>query len=189
LWKKWPNPEKQFKRLDNFDERSPRSQKQDNSSPLIYITIGIRMNNKTKLGIELYIVVADDDIQDHQLIGKAVKKCNLNHIVTSVYNGVQLMNLLLKKEFYKTDTTRIPDLIILNLKMPVLDGFGALSEIKKHQELKNIPIYTLSEANLNYEKKAMSLGSRLEELNGLVMRICEEIGSQKINQDNRGSNA
>jgi two-component system, response regulator len=97
--------------------------------------------------VDLFVVVADDDLEDHRLITDAVKDCHLNHIVTSVYNGSQLMDLLLKRGFYAVEHTRLPDLLILDLRMPVMDGVQVLREMHKHPELAGIPVFVLSDAH------------------------------------------
>jgi CheY-like chemotaxis protein len=133
--------------------------------------------------VDLYIVIADDDIDDHKLITQAVKECNLNHIVTSVYNGSQLLNLLTKQGFYKSEASRRPDLILLDLKMPILDGFEVLKKIQEDPELSDIPIYTLSDTAFNDDKdRALALGSKkhyakplnYEDLRNLIGSICQE---------------
>ena len=131
--------------------------------------------------VELYIVVADDDLEDHELIKKAVKECDLNYIVTSVYNGMQLMNLLLKKGFYKTEFTRNPDLVILDLKMPIMDGYEALSQIRANPELADIPVHVISESgSADDRRKLVEAGAdgfytkpfSFDELLKLVGGIC-----------------
>jgi len=138
---------------------------------------------------KLYIVVADDEIEDHKLIKGAIKKCDVNYIVTSVYNGMQLMDLLLKRDFYKTDSFRAPDLIILDLKMHLLDGLEALNQIAEHPHLREIPVYVLTVSRDNKDKdealrkgacavysKPLNRGS----LDELVKSICEvELGRKR----------
>jgi CheY-like chemotaxis protein len=111
--------------------------------------------NKPHHHVNLYIVVADDDIEDHELIKKAVRECDVNSIVTSVYNGQQLMDLLLRKDFYKTDLSKKPDVIILDLKMPIMSGSEALEQIKSNPDLDQIPIYILTGSN-NHEERSVS---------------------------------
>lgn len=58
-------------------------------------------------------------------------------------------------------TESIPDIILLDLIMPVKDGFGVLEELSKNIQAKNIPVLIFS--TLGQEKdieKAMSLGAR-----------------------------
>jgi len=141
------------------------------------------MKQITKTKVDLFVVIADDDIEDHKLITRAVKDCNLNHIVTSVYNGRQLLDLLEKNGFYRTDINRQPDLIILDLKMPIMDGFEVLREIRNNTEFETIPIFVLSEStDPDTKMKSLSLGARkfftkpfsYEELKSLMRGVCEE---------------
>jgi CheY-like chemotaxis protein len=134
--------------------------------------------------VNLYIIVADDDMQDHELIKKAVSQCGLNHIVTSVYNGLQLMNLLLGKGFYKTDGLRLPDAIILDLKMQVMDGFEVLEKIRGLDKFKDIPVYVLSgSSSPRDKKKALELGANgfytkpvnYAQLAKAVREICDSV--------------
>src|SRR5437868_8471624 len=118
------------------------------------------MQEDTEKNSDLYIVVADDDIEDHSQIKKAIKECDLNYIVTSVFNGLQLIDLLLKRDYYKTDTFRKPDAIFLDLRMRVMDGFEVLSQIKEYENLNTIPIYIFTVSDQEKDrKKALALGA------------------------------
>jgi CheY-like chemotaxis protein len=136
----------------------------------------------------LYIVVAGDDINDHQAIKNAFKEHNLSYIVTSVFNGQQLMNLLLKEEFYRTDSYRKPDLIILDLKMKVMNGLEVLDKIQSYQSLSDIPIFILNSGAENDEKilasgvkQIFKKPLRSEELDRLLARTSElETGNQHL---------
>jgi two-component system response regulator len=130
----------------------------------------------------LYFVVADDSSEDQELIKKAIKDCGLNFIVTSVFNGAQLLDLLLKRGYYKTDSYRPPDVIILDLKMHLMDGFEALKKIKENGSLRNIPVYVLTVSGSETEKqRALSLGAERvfrkplepDNLKGFIEEICD----------------
>ena len=163
-----------------FDSRNKRK---DNNAASVKPEGGKKRERSTGKKIDLYVVVADDDVDDHKLIIKAVKDCGGNNLVTSVYNGLQLMNLLLRKGFYKVDSDRNPDIIILDLKMPVMDGYQALKEIKSHERLKEIPVFVLTDATSEDEaEKVTGLGAdrfyskpfSYEELKHLMDDICAE---------------
>jgi two-component system response regulator len=156
----------------------------------------IDMTENTQTKVDLFVVIADDDLEDHKLITRAIKECNLNHIVTSVYNGSQLMNLLHKKGFYKSEYTGLPDLIILDLKMPVLSGFEVLQELQQSETLKKIPIYVLSDSNSPADRElAESFGVirfyskpfTYKVLRDLMTSICQqarEVKTSNINGEN-----
>jgi len=138
--------------------------------------------SEQKLKIDLYIVVADDDPDDHQLIKDALKECNQNHIVTSVYNGEQLLDLLNNTGFYKRELLRDPDMIILDMRMPILSGMDVLKIIKSSEKLKHIPVFILSEMNMKHDvQTAMNLGIedfflkplKYEALRDLMGEVCK----------------
>lgn len=125
-----------------------------------------------------HILIADDDLDDHYIIKDAIEKMNVNHEFTSVYNGLELIQLL--KGTGKTGEKLIPDLIIMDLNMPLLDGLGALDQIKASEELQDIPVYILSTSRFDYDKqRAMELGAnnfyskpyKFEELKEIIKEI------------------
>jgi CheY-like chemotaxis protein len=106
----------------------------------------------------LNIVIADDDSDDHLLAQQAINELGVDSQIFSVYDGFQLLDLLLKRKSYETDNSPLPDLILLDINMPLLNGFGALAQIKANDQLKNIPIYVLS---TSHSKTDMLLARRL----------------------------
>ena len=138
--------------------------------------------------VDLYIIVADDDPDDHEIVKKAVSDCRANYLVSSVYNGQQLLDLLEGKEFYKTRSFKIPDMIVLDLKMPVMDGFEVLDKIKKDKRFLSIPIHVLSDSPDDPDKdRAIELGAtsfhtkplRYGELLNIMKKICEKTTDAK----------
>lgn len=85
---------------------------------------------------EIHIVLADDDVDDCLLTQEAFQSSGLSNTMTVVNNGEELLQYLKSNEK--------PDLILLDLNMPCMDGFEALVEIKKNPELKSIPIIILT---------------------------------------------
>jgi len=105
------------------------------------------------------IVIADDDPDDHYLVKQALNELDSTTETTSVYNGLQLLDLLLRRGTYK-NMNELPDVILLDINMPLLDGFEALKEIRKHRELSTIPVYIMSTSQSNEDRrKAIELGA------------------------------
>lgn len=127
------------------------------------------------------IVVADDDVDDQALVKEGFEDCKVQVDVVSVFNGLELMDYLLKRARYKA-VQAAPDLIILDLNMPLMDGFNALKEIREHN-ITNIPIYIITTSKSKADKdKAMELGASgffskgfsSEDIKKVMMSICQE---------------
>lgn len=86
----------------------------------------------------LKIILAEDDKEDQELFIDALDETDVSSEVTTVENGQQLMDTL--KDKSKPD----PDIIFIDVDMPVKGGKQALEEIKKDDELRDIPSVMLS---------------------------------------------
>lgn len=84
------------------------------------------------------IYLADDDSDDRAFFSDALSEIPISTSIEEFSNGVDLMSFLLKKE------NKIPDVIFLDLKMPMMDGFECLSDIRDLDSLKNIPVVIYS---------------------------------------------
>ncbi|KKQ98577.1 MAG: hypothetical protein UT24_C0009G0077 [Candidatus Woesebacteria bacterium GW2011_GWB1_39_12] len=96
------------------------------------------------------ILVAEDD----KFLANAyrVKLTKASYDVTLVADGEETLAALQKGKF---------DLIILDLVMPKKDGFSVLSEMKKNDEWKNIPVIVASNLGQKEDiEKAMGLGAK-----------------------------
>ena len=95
---------------------------------------------KTKI-----VLLAEDDADDIYLIGEAIDECGLDARVLNVQDGEELLQMLRHQDKYQSskDWPR-PDLILLDLNMPLKDGREALSEIKADPDLCTIPVVVLT---------------------------------------------
>jgi two-component system response regulator len=128
------------------------------------------------------IVIADDDPDDQHLIADGLKDCKAKIEVSGVYNGLQLMDYLLKRQAYK-NIKENPDLILLDLNMPLMNGFEVLSEINKNRKLKDIPIYIITTSrSISDKEEAFKLGAKgfyskgssTKDIRRIVGEICKE---------------
>jgi CheY-like chemotaxis protein len=90
------------------------------------------------------ILLVDDDEKDVELILEALRKCNLSNRVKSVNDGVEALAFLRKEGNYKNRSGGNPSFILLDLKMPKVDGLELLREIKQCPETKLIPTIVLT---------------------------------------------
>jgi CheY-like chemotaxis protein len=99
------------------------------------------------------IIITDDDADDHDFFKSALKNVKIvGHNIRSVYNGNELMDILLRRGRYRRRKDVKPDFIVLDLNLPVLDGFAALQEIKSQDHLKDIPVFILTTSNDQKDK-------------------------------------
>jgi CheY-like chemotaxis protein len=106
-------------------------------------------------GSKVVILMAEDDEDDRLLIREAFADSLLDHDLRFVEDGQQMIDYLLRKGKYAlagVDAPR-PDLILLDLNMPVKDGRVVLREIKQEPELKGIPIVVLTESSSDEDCK------------------------------------
>lgn len=84
----------------------------------------------------LRVVVADDDPNEQLLLSAAVQDLDLRAHFEFVSDGEQLLQLLKMREA----ESALPDLVVLDLRMPNMNGHEALEAIAHQQGLWNIPV-------------------------------------------------
>lgn len=91
------------------------------------------------------IIVADDDPDDRIFIGEAFAEAKFQPEISYAKDGEELMQYLRRTgafEHLKGET--LPNIILLDLNMPKMDGHEVLSELKSDPQLKRIPVIVLT---------------------------------------------
>jgi DNA-binding response OmpR family regulator len=95
------------------------------------------------------VLLVDDSTVSNFLMQSILE--DRGYSVLAVSNGKDALDLL---------KVEIPDLIILDIMMPELNGFGVLESVKKYEETTNIPILILTARNNQKDQeKAISMGA------------------------------
>jgi CheY-like chemotaxis protein len=101
------------------------------------------MNNQ--LSQPITILMAEDDPDDRLLVEEAFEESRLANDLYFVKDGIELLNYLRRQgKYISPETAPFPDLILLDLNMPRMDGREALEEIKADPRLKRIPVVVLT---------------------------------------------
>jgi len=91
------------------------------------------------------ILLCEDNRRDADLTLRALEKRNLSNKVVWVKDGEEALEYLFAKGEYKERSiNNSPKVILLDLKMPKIDGLEVLKEIRTHPETKNIPVVVLT---------------------------------------------
>ncbi len=91
------------------------------------------------------ILLAEDNPDDVTLTLRALKKSNILNEVVVARDGVEALDYLFASGKYEgRDTRIIPQVILLDLKMPRLDGFEVLQRIRADERTRLIPVIILT---------------------------------------------
>lgn len=88
------------------------------------------------------ILLAEDNPGDVKLTQKALERGQVLNNLHVVEDGVEAMDFLHQRDGY--EDAPIPDLILLDLNMPRMDGQEVLEEVKSDDDLKRIPVVVLT---------------------------------------------
>ena|SRR5437773_2120182 len=91
---------------------------------------------------EIQILLVEDNEGDIVLTLEAFKEMKVKNTVTVMKDGVEAIDFL--KERSKADGQTMPDLILLDINMPKLNGIEVLEFIKKDEKFRKIPVVMLT---------------------------------------------
>ena len=97
-----------------------------------------------------WIIVVDDDENNLMMAGHILSTAHMK--VTAMKSGRDLLAFLKERE--------VPDLILLDIKMPGMDGFETLTELRKLEKAKEVPvIFLTADDKSETEAIGLSLGA------------------------------
>ena len=92
----------------------------------------------------LKILLVEDNMNDAELTLEALSEQNLANRVISVGDGVEALEYLLCEGKYQNRRRENPAVILLDIKMPRMDGIEVLQAIRSNRSLKTIPVVMLT---------------------------------------------
>ena len=93
---------------------------------------------------EVAIIIADDDSGHARLIEKNLARGGLNNQVIRFENGQDVLDFLLCRGSGPHRKQHTAYLLLLDIRMPKVDGVEVLSQLKTHKELRKIPVCMLT---------------------------------------------
>jgi two-component system, response regulator len=107
------------------------------------------------------ILLVEDNEHDAEMTIRALKKSKIANGVIHLKNGVQALDFLFGTgEFEGRDINEKPKVILLDLKMPKVNGIEVLQKIKENETTKMIPVVMLTSSKENPDvEKCYALGA------------------------------
>ena len=93
---------------------------------------------------EVIILVAEDDAGHARLIEKNLTRAGLNNPVVRFDNGQAVLDFLFRRGSGRHRTSDVPYLLLLDIRMPQVDGIEVLRQIKQDSELRKVPVIILT---------------------------------------------
>ena len=93
------------------------------------------------------ILLAEDDLKDIELTINALDEYNLANDILVVRDGVEALDYLYRRGAFVREPNGNPVVILLDIKMPKMDGIQVLKQIKSDKYLQMIPVVVLTSSN------------------------------------------
>lgn len=118
------------------------------------------------------ILLADDDREDQFIIAEAFEEIGVKDVLHFVENGENALSWL---EACAADGT-LPELIVLDLNMPKMNGTQTLLRLKEDDRFRHIPVIIYSTSLNNIERdECIRLGAHSYVIKGITFNECKTI--------------
>jgi len=107
------------------------------------------------------IVLVEDNPRDAELMIRALKKRNLANNLIHVEDGSEALDFLFNRGKYEQrKDTSAPKVVLLDLKLPKVDGLEVLREIRKNEKTRKIPVVVVTSSSEDPDiQRAYELGA------------------------------
>ncbi|APR12307.1 response regulator [Xanthomonas citri] len=90
------------------------------------------------------ILLAEDSPADAEMAVDALREARLANPIVHVEDGVEAMDYLLRRGMFADREEGLPAVLLLDIKMPRLDGLEVLKQARSDETLKRLPVVILS---------------------------------------------
>jgi len=90
------------------------------------------------------ILLAEDSPADAEMAVDALRDARLANPIVHVEDGVEAMDYLLRRGAYADREDGLPAVLLLDIKMPRMDGLEVLKLVRSDESLKRLPVVILS---------------------------------------------
>jgi CheY-like chemotaxis protein len=90
------------------------------------------------------ILLAEDSETDAEMTIRALQGKNLTNRLVRVKDGAEALDFIFRRGVYSERPAGLPKLLLLDLKMPKVDGIEVLREVKAAEETRSMPVVVLT---------------------------------------------
>src|SRR3954469_11022391 len=99
------------------------------------------------------ILLVEDDYLDVTSVKRALSKLNVEHTLLVAHNGVDALSMLMGSHDESANGAKVqPDIILLDMNMPKMNGLEFLRIIKKYYSLNNIKVFVMTTSAEEYDR-------------------------------------
>ena len=97
------------------------------------------------IGEPVLVMLVEDNIDHAELVVRTLEDHRIANKVRHFMDGQSALDYLYRRgEFYESSDAERPHVILLDLRLPRVDGMDVLKTIKEDQDLKSIPVVVLT---------------------------------------------
>lgn len=101
--------------------------------------------------VKSILLIEDDDL-DVISVQRSLKKLGIENVLHTAYNGLEALAMLNGEGESKLDP--MPDIIILDLNMPRMNGIEFLKELRKNPSFNSIKVFVMTTSNEDTDRTA-----------------------------------
>lgn len=109
---------------------------------------------------EVEILLVEDNPADIEMITRTLKKCGLSNRLLVIRDGEEALDYLFSRGKYAgRNTAEVPKVILLDLRLPKVDGIEVLRQVRADERTMSIPVVILTSSKEAQDlRDAYSLG-------------------------------
>src|SRR5258705_4830498 len=97
---------------------------------------------------EVEILLVEDSEADAEMTIRALKKANIANKLVHLKDGAEALDFIFcRGDFSERDPANKPKVILLDIKMPRVDGIEALRQLKSNEDTRRIPVVIMTSSN------------------------------------------
>jgi len=94
------------------------------------------------------VLLVEDNPHHAEMIFRLLRNCHIAHRIQHVLDGEAALDYLYRQGAYADDLLYpMPHLVLLDLRLPKVDGLDVLKQIKSSEDLRSLPVVVLSSSD------------------------------------------